>query len=154
MNEAAIDFIKVRYIPLLRKAEPTKPPNWGKMSFQQMVEHMVLAVKNSNGKLKAEKILVDSTRLPALREFLHSDKEFRENTKSPAFPDEPLALHFQTAEEAIDKLEKELAYFFEVFQAQPRLEITNPVFGDLDFEMSTRLLYKHAVHHLRQFSLI
>jgi hypothetical protein len=29
----------------------------------------------------------------------------------------------------------------------------NPIFGDLNYEQNVRLLYKHALHHLRQFGL-
>jgi len=45
-------FLQEKVIPLLRSADPTQQPKWGKMSFQHMVEHMVLVMKNANGNLK------------------------------------------------------------------------------------------------------
>lgn len=149
-----VDFLKHRFIPYLRKADPGTPPKWGRMNFQQMVEHFVLTMKSANGKLKTGEMKTPPEKIPAFHEFIRSDKEFRENTKSPAFPEDPLPLHFKSPEEAIDKLEKEIADFFHVYQATPGLKITNPVFGDLDYELSVRLLYKHARHHLKQFGLI
>lgn len=154
MDPEKIDFLQHTFIPLLRSAGPGTSPKWGKMSFQHMVEHMVLTMKNANGKLKAEKVLIDESRLPAFRDFLKTDKAFRENTKSPAFPDEPLPLHFNSTEEAINKLEKEIGDFVHVYEATPGLLIRNPVFGDLDYEMAVQLLYKHATHHLKQFGLL
>ena len=36
----------------------------------------------------------------------------------------------------------------------PLLESLNPIFGELDFNGNVQLLYKHALHHLRQFGRI
>jgi hypothetical protein len=146
-------FLQNNVIPLLRSADPSTPPKWGKMSFQHMVEHMVLVMKNANGKLKAE-MKTPPEQISAFQQFIMSDKVFRENTKSPAFPEEPLPLRFQSAEEGINKLETEIADFFKVYNETPGLKITNPVFGDLDYEHAVTLLYKHANHHLKQFGLI
>jgi len=147
------EFLQHKVIPLLRNADPSTQPKWGKMSFQHMVEHMVLVIKNANGKLKAE-MKTPPDKIQAFQDFITSDKLFRENTKSPAFPEEPLPLRFSSAEEGIDKLEKEISDYFQVYETTPGLQITNPVFGDLDYELSSTLLYKHAQHHLRQFGLL
>lgn len=153
MNTDQLNFLQHRFITLLRSADPSTPPQWGKMSFQHMVEHMVLVFKNANGKLKTTEMKTPAEQIPAFQAFIRSDKVFRENTKSPAFPAEPLPLHFENTTQAIDKLEKEVADFITVYESNPGLTITNPVFGDLDYELATQLLYKHALHHLKQFSL-
>jgi hypothetical protein len=147
-------FIQDTFIQLLRNANPQATAKWGKMNFQQMVEHMVLSVKSANGKIKTEKIFTPAEKLPAFKEFLMSDKEFKENTKSPSFPDQPLPLHFKTVHEGIDKLGKEITDFFMIYENNPGLVIQNPVFGDLDYEAAVQLLYKHALHHAKQFGLI
>lgn len=154
MDQSKKAFIRYSFIPLLRNAAPFTAQRWGKMSFQHMVEHLVLAVKSANGKIKTAKIFTAEDKLPASRQFLMSDKEFRENTKSPSFPEEPLPLHFKTLKEGIDKLEKEISDFFIVYENNPGLSIQNPVFGDLDYELAVALLYKHFRHHGRQFGLI
>ena len=43
--------------------------------------------------------------------------------------------------------------FFEVFEKDPGLKTINPVFGELDFDSNIQLLYKHALHHLKQFGI-
>jgi len=115
---------------------------------------MVLALKSANGKFKPERVFTPAEKLEASKQFLMSEKEFRENTKSPSFPEEPLPLHFKTVEEGINKLEKEIADFYIVYENNPGLIITNPVFGDLNYEEAQQLLYKHAQHHAKQFGLI
>ena len=40
-----------KYIELLKKLTPDKKPEWGIMSAQHMIEHILLAVQMSNGKL-------------------------------------------------------------------------------------------------------
>jgi hypothetical protein len=154
MNDNRLHFLQHELIPILRRANPATPPKWGRMSFQHMIEHMVLIMKNANGKLKVEKTITPEEKIPAFQDFIRSDKEFRENTKSPALPEDPLALHFKTVEEGVDKLEKEIRDFVNVYEATPGLKIRNPVFGDLDYELAVELLYKHAQHHLKQFGLV
>jgi hypothetical protein len=154
MNPGHIDFLQNKFIPLLRNADPNTSPKWGRMNFQQMVEHFVLTLKNANGKMKVEEMKTPAEKIPAFQEFIMSEKEFRENTKSPAFPEDPLPIHFKSTEEAINKLEKEIGDFFNVYEATPGLKITNPVFGDLDYDHAVTLLYKHAQHHLKQFGLL
>jgi hypothetical protein len=148
------EFLQHKVIPLLRNAESSNQPKWGKMSFQHMVEHMVLVMKNANGKLKVEEMKTPPEHIQAFQDFIMSDKVFRENTKSPAFPEDPLPLRFSSVQEGIDKLEKEIKDYFNVYEATPGLKITNPVFGELDYEHSLTLLYKHAQHHLKQFGLL
>jgi len=154
MHPAKKVFVQTEFIQLLRNASPNTAPKWGKMTFQHMVEHMVLALKSANGKFKPERVFTPAEKLEASKQFLMSEKEFRENTKSPSFPEEPLPLHFKTVEEGINKLEKEIADFYIVYENNPGLIITNPVFGDLNYEEAQQLLYKHAQHHAKQFGLI
>ena len=154
MTSEKTAFLQNKFIALLRTADPGISPKWGRMNFQQMVEHFVLTMKSANGKLKVREMKTPPEKIAAFQEFIMSDKAFRENTKSPAFPEDPLPLHFSSAGEAINKLEKEITDFFNVYEATPGLKITNPVFGDLDYEHAVTLLYKHAQHHLNQFGLL
>jgi hypothetical protein len=88
-----------------------------------------------------------------MREFMMSDKPFKENTKNPLLGEEPAPLRHNTVQAAIGTLQEELIWFFEVFAKNPQLVTRNPLFGDLNFEQNVHLLYKHAIHHLRQFGV-
>lgn len=148
------NFLRTRLIPYLQKLDPATPPRWGKFSLQQMIEHYAGdAVRNANGKLKVEKILTPPDKLERMREFMMSDMPFRENTINPLMGTEPLLPHFKTIQAAIGALQQELIYFFEAYEKDPMMVIRNPFFGDLNFEQNVQLLYKHALHHLRQFGV-
>ena len=148
------NFLRTKLVPYLQRLDPATPPKWGKMNVQQMIEHFAGdAVRNANGRLKIDKIITPPEHLNRMREFMVSEKPFRENTKNLLMGEEPLPLHFKTVQAAIGALQQELIYFFEVYEKNPQMIIRNPFFGDLNFEQNVQLLYKHAVHHLRQFGI-
>jgi len=148
------NFLRTRLVPYLQRLNPATQPRWGKMSVQQMIEHYAGdAVRNASGRLKLDTIMTPPERLEAMREFMMSDKPFKENTKNPLMEEEPAPLRYKTVQAAIGALQQELIYFFEAFEKNPQLVTRNPFFGDLNFEQNVQLLYKHAVHHLRQFGV-
>lgn len=122
------------------------------MNVQQMIEHFTDVMMVASGKIKLP-VATPPDRLPKFREFMMSEKPFKENTKSPVLAEEPVPLKKHTKEAAIGKLQEEIIYFFETFEKSPGLKTSNPVFGELDFEMNIQLLYKHALHHLKQFGI-
>ena len=148
------NFLRTRLVRYLQQLDPATPPLWGKMNVQQMIEHFAGdAVRNASGRLKIEKIMTLPENLQRMREFMMSDKPFKENIKNPLLKEEPAPLRFHTVQAAIGALQQELIYFFEAFAKDPQLIIRNPFFGDLNFEQNVQLLHKHAIHHLRQFGV-
>ena len=83
-----------------------------------------------------------------------SDKPFRDNTPNSRMPDEPPPPRHPDLQEAFGELQTELDGFFDVFAQDKSRRITNPAFGDLNYEEQVQLLWKHARHHLRQFGVI
>lgn len=146
------NFLRTKLITCFQQLPPDRKPKWGKMSVQHMIEHYGGdAVRTASGRLKIDKIITPPQNLERMREFMMSDKPFKENTKNPLLGEEPSALRYKTLQGAIGALHQELILFFEAFQKQPQLVTRNPFFGDLNFEQNVQLLYKHAIHHLRQF---
>jgi hypothetical protein len=146
-------FLKEEFVPLLRELPSEKKGRWGVLNAQQMVEHFSDSVKIASGRL-AQPAVVEGETLEKYREFLMSDKPFKENTKNPYMTEEPAALRCPDMEAALDELQKELDYFFFIFEDQGPFTTLNPFFGELDFQQNIQLLYKHAIHHLRQFGLM
>jgi len=148
------NFLRTRLVRYMQQLNPAATPRWGKMNVQQMIEHYAGdALRNANGRLKIETIITPPEKLDAMREFMMSDKPFKENTRNPLMGKELPPLRFNTAQAAIGALQQELIYFFEVFAKNPQLITRNPFFGDLNFEQNVQLLCKHAIHHLRQFGV-
>jgi hypothetical protein len=152
MNFEKENFLRTKLISLLQKLKTDTQSLWGKMNARQMIEHMIDVVMVANGKIKLP-IVTPADKLPRLQEFMMSEKPFKENTKSPVLAEDPAPLKKHTKEAAIGKLQEEIIYFFEAFEKNPGMKTTNPVFGELDLEMNIQLLYKHALHHLRQFGI-
>jgi len=145
------NFLRTKFIHCLQQLDPSTPPRWGKMSVQQMIEHFAEAVRNACGKNKVENFYYPIEQVAAMHEFMMTDKPFKENTKNPFLGEEPDAARFKTVQAAIGNLQEEFIDFFAAFEKDPQLLVRNPFFGDLNFEQSVQLLYKHAAHHLRQF---
>ena len=150
-----INFLQQQYISIIKSADPAITARWGKMNFQQMVEHVSAFFKVSTKKIHFD-LVSTPEHLVKLKEFLMSEKEFRENTKAPLtiIGEEPLPIHYATVELAIDKLETEVNHFFDYFSNQAGATSVHPVFGELNYEEWVRLHYKHVTHHLRQFGLL
>jgi hypothetical protein len=153
MNIEKENFLRTRLVRYLQQIDPSTPPLWGKMNVQQMIEHIAGFIMVASGRKQFDTIVTPSERLDKMREFLMSDKPFRENTKNPLLGEEPEPLRYKTVQGAIGALQQELIYFFQAFEANPNLITRNPIFGDLSFEQNVQLLHKHALHHLRQFGV-
>ena len=148
------NFLRTKLVRYLQQLDPATPPRWGKMNVQQMIEHFGGdVVRNANGRLKIDTIITQQENLQRMREFLMSEKSFKENARNPLMAEEPAPLRYKTVQAAIGALQQELIYFFEAFEKDHSFVTRNPFFGDLSFEQSVQLLYKHALHHLRQFGV-
>ncbi len=123
------------------------------MNAQQMVEHV-----SSFFKVSTEKIHFPLTtpleHLPKYKEFLLSEKEFRENTKAPVLAEEPLPLHYSSMKGAVDELKKSVDDFFDFFKGDASKTTLHPAFGKLNFDEWVQLHHKHVIHHLKQFGLM
>ena len=150
MDSLKTNFLQNDFIPLLQKIDSTTSPLWGKMNAQQMIEHVSGFFKLSTDKLHIP-LVTAPEHLPKYKEFLLSEKEFRENTKAPVLPEDPLPVRRKDIHEARIELEKEVSDFFDFFRNDPEKKTLHPVFGDLNFSEWVLLHYKHVKHHLKQF---
>ena len=146
------DFLRNEYVALLRMIDPATPQVWGKMNAHQMIEHMADSFREANGKDPKDCINTPEV-VEKMQAFLRSDKPFRENTPNVQMPETPFPVRFADINDSIGELQTEISDFFDTFDQDKHRIITNPFFGDLDFELWVRLLYKHATHHLRQFGV-
>jgi hypothetical protein len=145
------DFLKYRFVPLLRQIPSDTPPAWGKMTLQQMIEHFADYMRIASGKTVYTDIITPPGNLQRMRDWIMSDKPFRENTANPLMPEVPAPVRNPSVEDALRELDTEMKYFFTVFEQNNLNTTRNPFFGDLNFEQNVQLLYKHALHHLKQF---
>ena len=155
MKNNKLNFITEEMFALLNTLSPDAKPKWGKMNAQQMVEHVMGFFNVSTEKLQFT-LVTPEEHLPKYKDFLYSDKEFRENTKAPStvLGEEPLPLHYPTLSIAIEKLKQSVDNFIKYFEKEASRKTLHPVFSMLSFDEWVLLHYKHVRHHLRQFSLV
>lgn len=155
MNKGKLDFISKEFVPLLMDLPAAAKGKWGKMNGQQMVEHVSGFFKVSTQKLIFP-LVTPVDHLPKYREFLLSEKEFRENTQAPGniVPEEPLPVRNASMNTALEELQNEIDHFILFFEEAPSRKTVHPVFGELDFEEWVLLHYKHVQHHSKQFGLL
>src|SRR4030095_13448744 len=127
VNETKKLFLEKQFIPIVRDIDPSIEPRWGKMRLQQMVEHVALFFGISTNKTQVP-LTTAPEHLPKYKEFLMSEKEFRENTKAPILPPDPLPVHYATVNHAIASLEQEVNDFFTYFKDDPGKRTLHPAF--------------------------
>ena len=155
MDEQKKDFIINTCIPLFTSLKADVAGNWGKMNAQQTVEHVAAFFYVSSGKIKFD-LVTPVEHLPKFREFLLSEKQFRENTKAPGnvIGEEALPLRHETMEDALKELTASITDFENYFKGNEDKTTMHPVFGELNYAEWVLLHYKHVTHHLRQFGLL
>lgn len=154
VDQTKLSFLKNDFLQLLKKLKGDEKPQWGVLNPQQMIEHFGESVMLASGRVHIP-LITPTEKVPAMKAFVMSDKEFKPLTKNPVMKDVPSPVKFDNIETAILKLEKAISVFEETWKAKWESDyILNPFFGELNFEEQVQLLYKHARHHLKQFGLI
>lgn len=155
MDEQKLKFIIEECVPLFKSLNGNEPGKWGKMNAQQMAEHLAIIFYVSSGKIKFD-LVTPPEHLPKYKEFLLSDKEFRENTKAPVniIGEDALPLLYATMEDALENLAASITSFKNYFEDDAGKKTLHPVFGELNFEEWVLLHYKHVTHHAKQFGLV
>jgi hypothetical protein len=152
VNEDKRKFLESEFLSLARTIPANRIPRWGKMTAQNMIEHLSDFFKVSTDKLHFP-LATPPEHLPKYREFLLSEKEFRENTKAPVLPAEPLPLRHSAIDDSLDELNSEVGDFFIYFSGNANRRTLHPAFGELNFEEWVQLHHKHVKHHMKQFDI-
>ena len=145
--------------PLLYKLESLNSLNkdtkqlWGKMSAQHMIEHLILAVRTSNGKLNIG-CFSPPEKIPTLKRFLMSGRPLPKDFVNPLIGEGLLPLEYGNIEEAKLVLTKEVDDYYKYFEEHPDASLLNPTFGELNKNEWDVFHEKHFTHHLGQFGII
>ena len=149
-----IDFLNRELIrKKLSSLKATAKPLFGKMNGQQMVEHLSLLVQISNGTFPVNEFVSDE-KSARRKPFLDTENEIQVGFKASMLSEEPYSVKFNTIEDSIDELCKQIDAFEIFFSDNPDQLITHPFFGELDFEYWKKFHVKHFTHHFKQFGLV
>ena len=142
-----------KFIEKLILLRANTKPLWGKMTPQHMVEHLILAMRMSTGKLKLE-CFNPPEKLPALKRFLMSSRPLPKLFVNPAIGENLLPLEFSSLEEAKNILNQEIIDYLSHFELNPEAKTVNVTFGELNKEEWDVFHKKHFIRHFPQFGLL
>lgn len=148
-----LTFLKIEFPKLVSTLKSNAKGSWGVLNAQQMVEHMADSISFATGK-NNQKLHTPVEQVDVYKKFAMSDKEFKPNTKNALMSEDPLPVILSSMQEAIDLYNRTLNEFIDHFEKNKGTRLTNPFFGDLNYQEWIHLLHKHAVHHCKQFGLI
>lgn len=136
---------------LLNSLEIETPAVFGKMNGQQMVEHLALLLKVSNGKIDAD-FFVEEEKSSRRKSFLDTDNELQVGFKTSMLSEEPVPAKFSTLKDSIEDLILQIKNFETHFKTNATEN--HPFFGELDYQYWCKFHVKHFTHHFKQFNLV
>jgi len=138
----------------LNKLKEGFVPVWGKMSAQQMVEHLGGSYYLTMGKVPL-KAAVPQEQFESAKRIVLSNKDMPRNIPIPGLTNKPSKpLRFDNLELAKEKLMHALQQAIDMVATDPNHTANHPYGGPMNGEEWMVFMYKHSVHHLRQFGLI
>ncbi len=140
-------------LSLLKKLHPETKQLWGKMSAQHMVEHLILAVRTSNGKLNVG-CFNPPEKWQTLKRFLLSSRPLPKDFLNPIIGENLLLLEYKNLDEAMKILTQEVEDYYKYFEEKPDALLLNPTFGELNKDEWDVFHDKHFTHHLSQFGIV
>lgn len=124
---------------------------FGILTPQHMVEHLILTLKMSIGRIPIPEFIPTEKQLAQKQALLFTELPFPQGIKAPGLPDSLLDLRFADLETAKTELIKSWDAYQGLFQENQTKQTTHPRFGLLNFEEWERFHAKHLEHHLSQF---
>jgi len=137
-------------LDLLYKDEPAQ---FGIMSPQHMVEHLIITFKLSQGKISLPEKDPSHRALHAKQAILYGDMNLPRGIKAPGIGDQLLDLRYGSLEEAKDQLQIALENYHNYFVENTGTKHYHPAFGRLNYDEWSAFHEKHFKHHFGQFGI-
>lgn len=152
-SELRETFFRRRLFDAILPLHAGTRPRWGRMTAQQMIEHLLWAFELSNGEAQVECSIPEPQR-HSLKVFLYDNRPTPREFMNPVLTAGLPPLRHKGLAEATASLRVEADRFIQQASANPDATRTHPVFGPIAMEEWARSHFKHAYHHLLQFGLI
>ena len=146
------EFLTKEAPALFKKLEADRIPNFGLMTPQHMVEHLVVVTKTTLSR-RGEPEETPSKRQLGFKKFLENGAVFQHRPSDKTKDDLP-PLKYESLEEAITKVPEAIERFYKTFEENPDFIVYNPFMGELNFNEMELFHFQHYRYHLWQFGLI
>ncbi|HEX2834139.1 MAG TPA: DUF1569 domain-containing protein [Thermoanaerobaculia bacterium] len=137
--------VRAALLERVQKITPDSRATWGKMNAEQMLTHLVQAMRMAIGELACEPKKLP-IRFPPLRELIVYVLPWPKG--SPTAPE-----LIPSNSESIDDSKRELARLADAFAGYKGAWPEHPAFGRLSRGAWGVLVRRHIDHHLRQFGV-
>jgi oxepin-CoA hydrolase/3-oxo-5,6-dehydrosuberyl-CoA semialdehyde dehydrogenase len=149
-RQAFFDHVFITCIAVLAEEAQSL---WGRMTAQNMIEHLLWAFECSTGTIEVT-CCTPVTLLERTKRFLYDNRPTPREFKNPLLGEGPLPYRYQTFADAKNALQREAVHFVAYFIERPDAVHIHPIFGPLGAAEWQRSHFKHCYHHLVQFALI
>lgn len=141
---------------LLNNLTESTKPNWGKMTAQQMLEHLEITLLYSIGEPEVEKCFTPEEHLEKYQDSLYNHRKMPKDFPAPFLPEDGTLpeLKYKNLEQAKEKFLENLQKYQIYYRENPEAEHLHFVFGKLNKEMMELMHRKHFTHHFEQFGLL
>ena len=139
----------------LSKLTTETKPAWGKMTPQQMVEHLEYTLRVASGEIQDFEIETPEKILETVHDSIYTFDAMPKNYDAPKLLEDTLSnLRYENLEASKKGLMLMYEDFITYFKENPEVTTKNAVFGELTkFEWDLTNT-KHFIHHFEQFGLI
>lgn len=135
---------------LLLALKPDMLPLWGSMKPRQMVEHLIVQVQYTNGKLIPFCERPAAEAYEAKQKMIYTDAEIPQNVILETLPKDYI---YADLPAAIHQLLRELDGFDAYFK-KPGTMVVHGGFGPMNYQEWINWHGKHFTHHFKQFGLL
>lgn len=141
---------------ILNGLTESSKPEWGKMSPQEMLEHLETTVNYGMGRPEAEKYYTPDEHLEKYQDSLYNHRKMPKEFPAPFLPQDGSlpGLKHKNLEVAKEAFLNAIQEFLIYYRENPQAEHIHFVFGKINKEMWELMHRKHFTHHFEQFGLI
>lgn len=137
----------------LKSLTETSQRHFGIMTPQHMVEHLILTIKLSYGRIKIPEFEPNEKQLLQKQALIYSEITFPRGIRAPGLGEKLLDLRFPDLETSKLQLMKSIEEYEYFFVINPEEKTIHPRFGKLTHLEWELFHKKHFEHHFVQFGI-
>lgn len=147
------DFLNNEFPELLKNLSPKTVGNFGLMSPQHMVEHLVQAIESATVKYEGERENPATEQQLGMQQFIKNGSVLSHRPSDKTKADLP-PLHQSSLEEAISLVPKAVQEFYTFRDDNPDYKPYASYLGEVSFDDVELFQFMHIRYHLWQFGLL
>lgn len=151
-NQKIMDTKKTQEAIKILSAD--QPPIFGKMTPQHMLEHLIITLKISSGRINLPKFEPTEISKKQKKALLKTKMLFPKDILAPGSNGELIPLKLTNLEDAKQAFIIALEQFGQYHILNPTVKPVHPRFGPLTHQEWCIFHEKHIAHHFSQFALL